>query len=520
MARTRLANPDTTVTIKHQPNQQAFLHARRLRRCPKFCTDRDGHTLEWSMLDSLTCPACGAFGFRPFNRLYACAGRQSGKSSICGGLSAVEELLSVPGSVGWACAPTHPELEDYVIPAFLRLLPQDYWDHPMSEWLEAPRYTFTAPNRAVVKFRSLDDPNRATGDTIDWLWIDEGRKIQEHAWHLAQAMLVVKNGIAFITSSPDWGDDWCYLNFGKPAEEGVPGFFFTTWKTTDSPVIDPAIIEQARATMPPALFRREFEASREYPTGTIYGDVLTEVEASDDQIREWLPEFPNIDPTRPSIVGLDPGTDLPFAAVIGIVTQRGIVVIDEYEERQKPFIEHARALRAKTAALGITPRWGIDKSGAQAALELAQHGIYAQAAMNDVDAGIQRVYSWMAVGQLRIARSRCPNLVRCLRQYRYADPKVTDKGVQKPAPYKKDDHLPDGLRYMVMMWPELPRAVKQALQPGERDLSQLPAHERREIMQNLSVDNREGNLVRVTDDFTPSAPYSREVDDGLGDFYR
>jgi hypothetical protein len=530
MARTRLTNPRPLNELLYNPYQQAFLSARRARACPNSCIvePKDlqfsvgmpmvGSRFMWSMLDSLVCPKCGGIGTRPYRRFYLRAGRRGGKTRI-GAQSAVEEC-TVPGSLGWCCAPSYPELEDYVIPAFFSLLPTEWFDHPNTDWSE-DRLTLRLPNMAEVAFRSLDNPNRGAGPGLHWAWIDEGRKIQELAWQILRPALTENKGIAFITSSPEWGEDWLHRRFWIPAAEGRPGYWAVTYTTKDNPIIDPAEVEQARLEMPPDLFRREYEASIEYPQGTIYGDVIDRCLAGDDRIGTWLAEFPSIHPSRPTLVPIDPGTDHPFAAVLIVVTPRGLICLGEYEERQKMYVEHAEGL--KKMAFGLTPRWGIDKSQAQAAIELAQYGIFAQGAENDVDAGIQRVYAWMATGRMLISTVRCPKLIARLRQYRWADIPETKRGQLAPVPFKKDDDLPDALRYGVMMWPELPtsaEAEKFLTQVG-RNLAVLPADMRATIERNHEPEPSEDGLVRVTDDFEPATGRELELTDpALLDFYR
>jgi hypothetical protein len=327
----------------------------------------------------------------------------------------------------------------------------------------------------------------------------------------------------WVTSSPDWGEDWCHRNFWIPAEQGKPGFWATTYKTIDNPILDPAEIELDRDTMPPELFRREYEASIEFPTGTIYGEVIAKADASDDDVRAWLPEWPHIDPSRTSICGLDPGTDHPFAAVLIVVTPNGLVQVSEYEERGKPYIAHATSIKGMLRGeSGLTPRFAIDRSQAQAAIELAQHGIYAQAAENAVEAGVQRVFSWMAAGKFRIARSRCPKTLKELRQYRYADLPEGKKGLpQGVQVFKKDDDLCDALRYALMLWPELP--VKHdpfEKDKAKRDLALLSPTARKEIERNAPPEETPDGLIRVTDDFSPIYSDVQPLGNTtLGDFY-
>lgn len=527
MARTRLTNPRPLVELKYNPYQQAFLQARRYRTCAAGCrygaddlvgaigAPIIGDRFGWSMLDTLVCPKCQSPSVRPYRRFFLRAGRRGGKTRV-GAMSAIEEMI-VPYSIGWCCAPSYPELEDYVIPAFFSILPADWFDNPLTEWSE-DRLHLRLPNGAECSFRSLDDPNRGAGPGLDWAWIDEGRKIQELAWHLLRPSLTERKGIAFVTSSPDWGEDWCHRNFYRPAEEGRPGYWAVTYQTKDNPIIDPAEVEEARATMPPELFRREFEASIEYPTGTIYGDVLDQCLAGDAAIKEWIDEWAEIHPARQGVVGLDPGTDHPFAGVKIVATPFGLVACGEYEERRLTYLKHAEGLKAMVGPLQL--RWGIDRSQAQASIELTQHGIYAAPAENDVDAGIQRVYSWMATKKLRISITRCPKLIARLRQYRWADVPETKRGLVKPVPYKKDDDLPDALRYAVMLWPELPTSFTLDDGHPRRNLMLLSEQYRREIERNMEPEETGDGLVRVTDDFTPQLfDHHPMSDSSIGDFY-
>lgn len=527
MARTRLTNPQPLISLLYNPYQVAFLLARRLRACSALCSDEKGERFTWSMLDhGNTCPRCSSPGIRPYRRFYLRAGRRGGKTRV-GALSAIEEC-TIPYSIGWCCAPTYPELEDYVLPAFFSQLPSEWFDHPATEWSE-DRLSLILPNKAQVHFRSLDDPNRGTGPGLDWVWIDEARKIQELAWDILRPALTEKKGIAFLTSSPEWGEDWTHQRFFSPAEEGRPGFWATTYKTIDNPIIDPAEVEEARQTMPPELFRREYEASIEYPTGTIYGEHLNACDADDDEIRKWIPEWPRIDSSRSAIVGIDPGTDHPFASTLLIPTSNGLVVAAEYCERNKPYALHAMGLKTMVGAL--QPRWGVDRSAKQAAIELAQHSIYAQTTglggPGSVAAGIQRVFAWMAKGRLKIARSKCPRLLKELRNYRWAELQENPKGLPKDAiPFKKGDDLCDALRYSVMLWPELPSEI---LAPAgfreNRDLTSGPEHLvlkfKAEIERNKVEDPTDDGLVRVTDDFSVQFNEERPLSDSvMADFYR
>jgi hypothetical protein len=216
------------------------------------------------------------------------------------------------------------------------------------------------------------------------------------------------------------------------------------------------------------MFQQEYEAAIVTFQGAIYGEkvpgcLLNTIE----EIREYLPDWPNL-PEADIVVGLDPGADHPFAGVFGISTPKGIVVFDEYAERMTATADHAVALLAKVEGKPDV-RWGVDRSAVQVQIELAQHGISASAAENDVWAGIQRVQTWMKRGQIKIIAAQCPKLVKQLRNYKWADNRTKIGERKKEEPLKKDDDLPDALRYLVMTWPSLPSAptVKYGRQPED-----------------------------------------------------
>lgn len=205
-----------------------------------------------------------------------------------------------------------------------------------------------------------------------------------------------------------------------------------------------------------------------------------------------------MDSARPSIVGLDPGSDHPFAGVLAVSTPDALIVCGEYSEREKPAMVHAQGL--KLMALGLSPTWAIDRSQAQMQIELAQHGLFASPAENDVVAGIERVKSWMKSGRLKIVKSRCPRLCKELASYRWKETTANDGSSGRQEPYKRKDDLCDALRYLVMRWPHLPQPVEL---PTTRDLSQMPDKMRRDI-------ERLQRRMKADDE---------KVKDGTGDFY-
>lgn len=490
------ANRAGYVSLLYQREQMAFLRALAERQCVCGAT----WSITWGDPATLTCPRCALRGERVYDRFLLYAGRQGGKSRL-GTLAGVLEA-SMPETYGWVTAPTYRDLTDFVEPAFFAQVPQDWLDR--GDWNVSDRL-LTLPNDARVAFRSLEDPEAMRGPTLDWYLMDEACKVSGRARQVGNATLAIKHGAEILTTTPK-GEDWVYEDVWLRAEQGAPGCWAAKWHSKDNPVMDPVYVEAQRSQMSPEMFAQEYEADIVTFQGAIYGGLI-EASVVDDtteaglaRARVFIPEWPSLHPSRQAIIGLDPGSDHPFAGTLAVITDKGIVFCGEYEEREKPAAIHAGRLKAM--ARGLSPKWVCDRSQAQMILELAQHGIFAAATEGgpgSVLAGIERLKSWMLSGRLIYLKSAAPRLISRLKSYRWSDTEKRDgsKGAQEP--YKKGDDLPDCARYTVLAWPHLPDALPTM---DGRDLSQLSDADRWAIERFRKHDTPE------------DAPVV-----GLGDFY-
>lgn len=482
--------------------QQEFLKARRMRYagcCKKigFCGS-DG---------LFRCPACGhQFAPREAPRVYQrfglFAGRRGGKS-VVGAWGAREECM-VPNSIGWISGPTEKILHDATMPAFLKLIPREWCAN-----FDAEHNELTLVNGALIMFRSLHDPDRAhCGVGVDWAWFDEAAFIDAMAWDYFRPALTDFGGAAFFTSSVD-GYDWTYERVEKPAlVDKKPGFWACKWRTIDNPFIATyraGEVEEARSTMPPQLFRQEYEGARENFTGSVYGEWIDEAYLADDAaVREYIPEWPSISPSRKKIVGLDSGADHPFGGVAIVSTERGLIIVRDYLERQRAFSSHLMGIK-QALPIDQNVLWAANKNEAQLRLEFNAHGIMVALAENDQMSGIQRVLSWLYTKQLKIAYTAQRTFDQ-MKQYRYADNKMSDGQKTKEKVFKLADELPDCIRYALMTWPSLPAPEEQLI---GRDLRRVDPKVRYEIekMQQFSKRGSEQDLK----------PADKEYP--LGDFY-
>lgn len=470
--------------LQYNPYQDAFWSALQGRIC-RTCK------IEFKAENSNNCPKCETKAIRKFQRLTLIAGRRGGKTRAAS-IAAVKEAL-IPNTIGWCCAPTYPKLHRYVIPAIEQLIPP--------EWVQSWNVEFgdlRLRNGSLLHFQTLEHPDQGRGQGLDWLWIDEVSELSKDHWETIRPSLTERRGVAFFSTSPR-SFDWVYDDLYKPAEDGfiikpdgqrveTPGFWACRYSTAENPIISNEELNEARATMSEKMFQQEYEANFVTFQGAVYGDDFTAsaILSTDDEVKQFIPEWPNINPDRPVLIGIDTGADHPFGAVKLVSTERGLIATGEYLERERSFVKHTMHLKQMAGV--EKPKWAINKNDKQAAIELAQHGIYCAKAENDVVAGTERVKTWLGAGQLKFVAARCPLTIRQIQAYRWADNTSADGQKRLEKVYKKHDELVDALRYAMMSWPLLPKPPEALEQ--KRDLSHLGDYERSLIERLRDIESK------------------------------
>ncbi len=454
--------------------QQRFTRARRFRFCMNCQTA--GYMDE---MGNFTCAKCqkthnGRWGNltapRMFNNFLLLAGRGGGKTLI--GAHAVREELMIPGALWWVMGANHKWLWDSTFPTLVGLLSPSW----IKRW-DPEHVEITLHNEAKVAFRSLEDPERARGPHgVAGTWFDEAAQCPERAYHVGTPMLTKAGGINICTTTV-MGYDWTYEQIEQKAlVYKEPGYWTAKWKTIDNPLfrtnpVMAAAVERARRTMTPEMFAQEYEAERHNATGLVYGQVVKQhVLANDAAVKRYIPEWPEIHPSRKVLIGVDEGSDHPFGAVLIVVTEKGLVVVGEFLERMRAHSAahdeiwlklglhrfHDKVFAGNKNALNLRLEWGLKGTGVVPAE--SKHEI-----------GIQRVQSWLLTGQLKFAYT-VPRTIEQMAAYRYADNSklATGEKTDKEKVFKLKDELPDGIRYALMAFPTLPDIEKPEITEAQQ----------------------------------------------------
>lgn len=142
-----------------------------------------------------------------------------------------------------------------------------------------------------------------------------------------------------------------------------------------------------------------------------------------------------------------------------VVTEHGLVCVDEYLMRDQAFAIHHTNIVAAFRLNRFAPmniRWTANKNERQLGIEFGMKGIGIIKAENKQLFGIQRVQSWLVTKQMWFAPT-VPRTKEQMKAYRYANNFSTDgqKKVNEDV-FKLNDELPDCIRYGVMGYPTLP----------------------------------------------------------------
>ena len=473
-------------SLRYQRDQVRFWEDRRRRYCKKCVKEYIAQPPDPA------CPACKETGDRIFDRMTIMAGRRFGKS-LAGSVAGTEEAC-FPGTLGWACAPTFPKLETYVIPAFQKLIP--------SEWVEnydGELKRLTLKNKSQIQFQSLEgDPDRGRGQGLDWLWIDEVCELTKQHWDVIRPSLA-GNTVAFFTTTPR-GYDWVYEDLFKPAviEPKIPGYWACHSKTSESanPRITSEFLTREKLQMSDEMYRQEYEADFVSFHGAIYGTtVRPQVIHTDEDMKKLIPEWPKIDPSRTLYIGIDTGADHPFGLVKIVNTGENMIVVEDYLRRDGVFVDHAEVMKTMAGNHKIV-RFAINKNERQPMLEFGRMGINCVPAENDQHGGIERVKRWLKNGNLWFFKPRCQKTLEQMMSLRVVDDKTDGQNRGKLVVYKKNDELPDCVRYAMAVAPEPQAPI--IIKPKYRDISMYTESQQRDILLMRKYDERMENAEKRT----------------------
>ncbi len=292
---------------------------------------------------------------------------------------------------------------------------------------------YQLPTGGVIYLFSTDNPDHVEGGQYDAIWLDEAGQMKRWIWIVVQARLGFKQGDLLLTTTP-YGLNWLHTDIFVPARRGDKDYFVSQFASTDNPQYPKEEFERARRTMDERTFAMRYKGEFRKMAGLVWPD-LSEWVCQQSEVDTALEKAQALPDSVTWVGAIDWGYNNPFAALSGFVDSDDVLWL--YQERCKSrtlLADHADALDKRTT-------YHADPSGKQETEEMIKLGLTVQPAINDVAMGIERVTNRGKDGRLKIGPS-CKNLISEAEVYRYKE--ETDK------PIKENDHVVDGLRYLVM----------------------------------------------------------------------
>ena len=259
----------------------------------------------------------------PAQRRVAIAGRRGGKSFV-GALCLLDDATKGPNRVCWYVAPTYRQGKDILWQRLREVIPAAYVLKRNETDL-----TVHLLNGSVIAIKGVDvDPDKLRGVGIDFVALDEFDQMQDGHKKIWEAIIAPSlamgsraghgEGKALFITTPK-GLNWAYDLYLK-GQEQRDGFASWKWTTLEGGLVKPEVIDAARASHDPRLFRQEYEASFEVLEGRVYDcfDRVVNVEAT------------LTDPGAEILVGMDFNVN-PMSCVIGVQAGEELHVLDALE---------------------------------------------------------------------------------------------------------------------------------------------------------------------------------------------
>ncbi|MHC4371749.1 MAG: DEAD/DEAH box helicase [Planctomycetota bacterium] len=427
-------------------------------------------------------------GYRPHKKQYlihfseipwqahvACWGRRSGKT-MAAAMEAVW-VLSKPGKHIWIAAPTY-KLTKKVYREVWKLVIEQQVLGPASVCIVRKQ---NAPQAMVIETAwgswlecvSCDNPVNLLGEGLDLLVVDEAARLNRLTFEesleptLAEAN---RDGKCLMISTPrghNWfKDKW---DFG---DQMLRGWTSSHMKSEESPYVSDEYLARKRQEIDPVTYRQEYEASFEHHTGVVYPDfkalLYPHGQLWNDQTLEQL-DMPHI----PGNTGMhmrviDTGLDNPTAVIWAQIMPRtnDIFLYQDYEERGVLVKDHAAQIHAQTM-YGVTmdlidpaANRTDDKSGQTTTQEYRYCGVFPTPAKNAKRPGHQAVTRYLRATlepnpdhpRLFIHESM-KRTIWCMQNYIWKPRADGSDGNRFDEALKKDDHLPDDIRYLCLFGP-------------------------------------------------------------------
>lgn len=400
-------------------------------------------------------------------RLFA-GGYGSGKTTTAC-METIDHILETPRGHTLIGAETLPQLEQTAMKEFFEVFPEELITYHNKQ----KNYLDTS-NGHRVTFRPLDDEQKARSINLTFWWIEEANGVGFSYFTQLQTRLrnkATKTHRGILSSNPDmnhikteillkshkiYNAEEEYHQKEEDIDTNISTHIAPTHLNTYLPE---TYYEDTARGKPSWWIDRYLNGSFQNKEGLVFPQydehIVDEFEIPIHWKRRVGGDFGLNNPTGINYIATDPDTGISY-------------VYKTYKQAQKPVAFHAEKINEELdkVGYGIIESMVGDSSGQQrSAADLtsvfdhyAEYGIYWQPATKKLEDSIMKMFSYFETGKLKIFKT-CEELVSELSLYKYPD-RSLDKVVKDEKAFERplavNDHLIDGLRYVIAELPDDP----------------------------------------------------------------
>lgn len=184
----------------------------------------------------------------------------------------------------------------------------------------------TFHNKLRLYLKGADrEGDRIRGLNLFYAGLDEMQDIPEPVYTAGIFPALRVPGWRVLAIGTPKGKNNFFYKFCKQAYRTATHRYFH-YTTEDNPLREPGLVENARLTLPPRIFRQEFEASWEELEGAIFPEF------SSHNVVHSIPPFERV---KAFYLTVDHGDVNPFLAVVALTESKRFYVVDAWSNPHK-----------------------------------------------------------------------------------------------------------------------------------------------------------------------------------------
>jgi PBSX family phage terminase large subunit len=411
--------------------------------------------------------------------VWYCGGFGSGKSFI-GSHAVIRHAMSNPKGRSLVARQTMVDLKATTMKTFFEVIDPRL----IAKWNKSESL-LTLINGHEIYFWGLDNIEKLKSLEIGLFWIDEVNEVAELTFNVLKGRLRNKHHkkrLGILTSNSE-GKNWTYKQFvlgkGVRTQADLDKYWIIKAPSNENTHLPDDYLDILNSYTGD-LFERYVKASWNVFEGQIFPDFHREIHV----IKPFaIPE------TWKKVGGIDHGERNPSTFLWCAVTPKGDLVFYREYKKSGEFVDHHvrnvkelnKGDRLEYVVIDPSVKSVRGASGRKVDTEYKEEWIKTfgelmplRYANNDVNAGIARVHKYLRLDpkEQHLSTKKygapkiyifdtCPELVDELEGYKWKKITPTNENDPDEEPRKKDDHLVDPLRYIVMSRPDIKQASVQ-----------------------------------------------------------